>query len=115
MDAINLAYYNILPMRCLAGNVQDLAEHDFSYYDLGKVLDLMEDRFEEISKDGTLLLNEDYMMDMFSDFADKVDSFADCLQFMFTEKLNKAVGGCVSNDDKVLPYDELRAELFYPS
>ncbi len=32
---------------------------------------LIEDRFEEISKNGSLMLNEDYIMDMFSSIASK--------------------------------------------
>ena len=46
----------------------------------------MEDRYEEISSDGTLILNEDYMMDMLSLIAVKVDPFADYLEFLFTKK-----------------------------
>lgn len=41
------------------------------------------------------------MMDMVWDFANTVDSFADYLQFMFTEKPSKPVGGCVFIIDKV--------------
>ena len=104
-----------LPTRWLAGNAKDLGQYGFCYYDMGSVLDLMEDRFEEISSDGSLMMNEDYMMDMFSSIAIKVDPFAEYLEFMFTEKQSKPVTGCKSNDGKILPYDELRAELFYPS
>ena len=49
-----------LPTRWLAGNAKDLGQNGFSYYDIGLVLDLMEDRFEEISSDGSLMMNEDY-------------------------------------------------------
>lgn len=82
---------------------------------MGIVMDLMEERFEEFAEDGALLLNEDYLIKMFSNFADEADAFVDYLQFTFIEKLSKIVGDCVSNDDKVLPNDELQAELFYPS
>ncbi len=75
-----------LPIRWLAGNAKDLGQYGFSYYDVGSVLDLMEDRFEEISSDGSLMMNEDYMMDMFSPIAIKVDPFAVYLELMFTEK-----------------------------
>ena len=51
---------------------------------MGKLLDLMEDRFEEISKKGELLLDEDFMMDMLLEIADKVDPCATYLEFMFT-------------------------------
>jgi hypothetical protein len=32
---------------------------------------LIEDRFEEISENGSLMLNEDYMIDMFSSIASR--------------------------------------------
>ena len=96
-----------LPTRWLAGNAKDLDKYGFSYYDMVSVLDLMEDRFEEISKEGYLMMNEDYMMVMFSSIAIKVDPFAEYLEFMFTEKQSKPVTGCKSNDEKILPYDEL--------
>ncbi len=82
---------------------------------MGTLLDIMEDRFEEISKKGELLLDEDFMMDMFLGIADKVDPFATYLEFMFTEKQCQSVGRTNSEDGRVLPYDELCAELFYPA
>jgi hypothetical protein len=75
-----------LPTRWLAGNSTDLGNYDFIYYDIGKLLDIMENWFEEISKKGELLLNESFMMHMFLEIADQVDPFATYLEFMFTEK-----------------------------
>ena len=69
----------------------------------------MEDRFEDLK------MNEDYMMDMFSSIAIKVDPLAEYLEFMFTEKQSKSAAGCKSDDKNILPYDKLRAELFYLS
>ena len=45
---------------------------------------LTEDRFEEISKNGSLMLNKDYMMDMFSSIASKLIHLQIPLEFMFT-------------------------------
>ena len=52
-------------------------------------------------------------MDMFSSIADRVDPFKDYLDFRFTQKLSKRVDGSSSIEDKVLPFDVLRAEMFY--
>ncbi len=60
---------------------------------MGTMLDLMEECFEGIVEDGMLMLDESYMMDMFSSIADKVDPFKDYLDFMFTQKLSKRVNG----------------------
>ena len=48
------------PSRWLAGDARDLGHCDFIYYDMGLVLDLIKDQFEEISNDGLLMLNEIY-------------------------------------------------------
>jgi hypothetical protein len=104
-----------LPTRWLAGNSKDFGNYDFSYYHMGKLLGTVEDWFEEISKKRELLLDEDFIKDMFMEIADKVDPFATYLEFMFTEKESRIVGGMNSEDGKVLPYDELRAKLFYPA
>ena len=80
---------------------------------MAKLLDIMEDRFVEISINGKLMLDEDFMMALFVEIADKVDLFAKYVEFMFTEKQNKGIGGCQPKNDKVLLYDEL-PKLFYP-
>ncbi len=49
------------------------------------------------------MMNEDYMMDIFSSIAIKVDPFAEYLEFMFTEKQSKPVAGCKSEDEKFCP------------
>ena len=104
-----------LPTRWLARNTKHLAEFNFGYYNMETMLDLMEAHFEAIADFGTLMVNEDYMMNMFLTIADKVDPFNNYLQFMFTEQLSEPVGVCKSVEDKVLLHDELYAELFYPT
>jgi len=46
----------------------------------------MEDSFVEISNDDSLMMKKDCMMNILSSTAVKVDSFAEHLEFMFTEK-----------------------------
>lgn len=103
-----------LPLRWLAGNVQDLEEYGFGVLDMGWTVDLMEAAFEEIAKDGSKLLDEDFMMNIFKEIIDKVALFRDYLQFMFEEKQSSPVGSRWE-EDKVLPFDELRAAVFYPT
>ena len=82
---------------------------------MAKLFYIMEDRFVEISTNGELMLDEGFMMDMFVEITNKVDAFAKYLEFMFTEKQIKQIGGCTPENDKVLPYDKLQAELCYPT
>ena len=62
-----------LPTRWLAGKTEDLADHDFGYFDMGRVLDLMEDAFIKIADDGELFLDEEFMMNIFSPLAERVN------------------------------------------
>ena len=93
LQVLSIIHISIcLLSRWLTGNTRDLGNYGFGYYDMGKMLDVMEDRFDEISRNGDLLLNEDFMMIVFVEIVDKVDPFAEYLEFMFTEKQCKCVG-----------------------
>jgi hypothetical protein len=81
---------------------------------MGDVVD-MEDAMEEIAGDGKLMLNDDFVMNVFSKFQEKIDPFDEYLMFLFEEKLMNPIGGSTSVDDKMIPFDLMRAELFYPT
>ena len=104
-----------LPTRWLSANTRDLAEYGFGYFDLGKMLDLFDDAFEKIMDDGSLFLDEDFMMKILEDLEIKIDPFKEYVAFMFEEKKGNLVGGCTNEEDKVMPFDLLRAALFYPT
>ena len=103
-----------LPTRWLAGKTQDLSAYDFGYYDMGKALDLMETTFKSIVDDPKLILDEDFMMSIFSEISETVDPFQEYLTYMFEEKLSPTISKSTSIDDKVLPWDEVRCAIFYP-
>eukprot|EP00956_Cyclotella_meneghiniana_P040421 scaffold194930_cov35-Cyclotella_meneghiniana.AAC.1 len=103
-----------VPTRWLAGKSHELKEYNFGYYNMGKALDLMETAFESIINDGSLIYDEDFMMNsIFAEISDTVDPFREYLQYMWVKKSGYTVAG--PRDEKVLPVDELRAALFYPS
>mmetsp|Transcript_16339 Transcript_16339/g.35368 ORF Transcript_16339/g.35368 Transcript_16339/m.35368 type:complete len:195 (-) Transcript_16339:349-933(-) len=104
-----------LPSRWLSANTGDLQEYGFGYFDLGKMLDLFDDAFKEIMEDGSLFLDEDFMMKILDDLEIKIDPFKDYVEYMFEEKKGNLVGGCTPKEDKVMPFDLLRAALFYPT
>ena len=103
-----------MPVRWLAGNTENLAQYDFGAVSMGRTLDMLEDAFIKISSDGTLLLDEDFVMNIFSDIVDEVEPFDKYLHFMFNEKSSNPVGTS-DRDHKVQPYQLLREELFYPT
>ena len=56
-----------MPVRWLAGNTENLAQYDFGAVSMGRTLDMLEDAFVKIFSDGALLLDEDFVMNIFSD------------------------------------------------
>jgi hypothetical protein len=73
-----------------------------------------EDAFTKISSYGSLILDEDFMMTIFSDIVDEVEPFEMHLHFMFKEKASNPVG-TRAKEDKVQPYQLLCEELFCPT
>jgi hypothetical protein len=53
---------------------------------------LPEDAFTKISSNGLLILDEDFMMTIFSDIVDVVETFENYLHFMFKEKTSNPAG-----------------------
>jgi hypothetical protein len=67
----------------------------------------------KISCNGLLILDEDFMMTIFSDIVDEVEPFEKYLHFMFKEKASNPVE-TRAKEDKVKPYQLLWDKLFYP-
>ena len=61
------------------------------------------------------MLQEDFMMNIFCKLQDQIDPFDEYLTFVFEDKMSKPVSGSVALGNKVIPFDLLWAELFYPT
>ena len=48
---------------------------------MGDVVDTLEAAMEEVAGDGKLMLNEDFIMNIFSKFQEKIDPFDEYLMF----------------------------------
>lgn len=103
-----------LPLRWLAGNCGDLGEYGFGVADMPKVLDLMDQAFAEIIEDGDMMLDDDFMMEIFKPLARSIEPFQDYLTFIFEGKRSNRVGSR-AEEDKVLPWHLVREELFFPT
>jgi hypothetical protein len=75
---------------------------------------LPEDAFTKISSNGSLILDEDLILTIFSDIVDEVEPFEKYLYFMFKEKASNPVG-TRAKENKVQPYQLFHEELFYPT
>ena len=87
-----------MPVRWLAGKTEELAEYNFGYYDMGRVLDILEAAFEAIIEEPSKFLDEDYMMGLFSEIYEKVDPFDAYLAYMFEQKIGNVVENTKSDD-----------------
>jgi hypothetical protein len=101
-----------MPVRWLAGTTENLAQYDFGAVSMGRTLDMLEDAFFKVSSDGVLLLDKDFVMNIFSDIVGEVEPFDKYLNFMFNKKSSNPVA-TRNRDHKVQPYQLLREELFY--
>ncbi len=81
-----------IPTRWLAGKTQELGGFQFGVWDMGRMVDLMEDAFEKNACDGEMLLNEEFMMNIFQPIVNQVEPFAEYLEFIFEKKVAHALG-----------------------
>ena len=54
-------------MRWLAGNTHHLASYDWSVLSMSRAIDCVERALIQIEEDGSKLLDEDFMMNIFAD------------------------------------------------
>ena len=65
MSACNIARGNMHSNKMVRRQTQELAEFQFGVWDMGQIVDLMEDAFEKNANDGERLLDEQFMMNIF--------------------------------------------------
>lgn len=113
-----LHYKICMPLRWLAGNTHFLGQtgYDWSARSMGKAIDSLERALEHIELDGKLYLDEDFMNEIFDDIYVDDDGNAaplaplkDAMGYTMEEKQSERLDG-----SKVLSFDLLNAELFYP-
>ena len=93
-----------------------LTGFDWSSCSMGKAIDALYDACVELQQNGDLYLDEDFMNGMFDKiYIDSVGNPAplpplqETMKYQYEEKQTVAVDG-----SRVLPYDQLNTEMFYP-
>ncbi len=104
----------VVPMHWLAGKMHKLAHHNWSERSMGRAVDLMYNAFVEVESDGELMLNEDFIMGIFSPLYEELPEFNGYLEYFFEEKESNVIGSC-SQEDHVLAIDLAKCEVFYPT
>ncbi len=59
-----------IPTRWLAGKTPELAEFRFGVRDMGQTVDLMEEAFEKMANDREVMLDEEFIMNIFEPIVD---------------------------------------------
>jgi hypothetical protein len=103
----------VLPMRWLAGNTHKLAKYGWGECSMGRAITLLHDFFVEIQSDGSLLLEQDFIMNIFSPLYKEIPPLKQYLDYHFEEKEGNVIGSNKEHDC-VLAIDKSMAELFYP-
>ena len=107
-----------MPMRWLAGNTHSVGAvgYDWSSRSMGKSIDAIHDVMVTIENDGSMFMDENFMNSIFNNiYTDEdgndgpLEPLVEAMKYKFEDKITPAVDG-----SKVLPYDQLNAELFYP-
>ncbi len=80
---------------------------------MGRAITLLHDSFVEIQSDGSLLLEQDFIMNIFSPLYKEIPPLKEYLNYHIEEKEGNVIGSNKEHDC-VLAIDEAMAELFYP-
>jgi hypothetical protein len=98
----------VLPMRWLAGNTHKMAEYGWGECSMGRAITLLHDAFKEIQSDGLLLLDQDFIMNIFFPLYQEIPPLKQYLNYHFKEKEGNVIGSNKEHD-RVLAIDEAMA------
>ncbi len=56
----------VIPMRWLAGNTHKLSEYGWGECSMGRVITFLHDAFVDVQVDGLLMLDKNFIMNVFS-------------------------------------------------
>jgi hypothetical protein len=103
----------VLPMRWLAANTHELSKYSWGERSMGTAITLLHDAFVEVQHDGSLMLDEGFIMNIFSSLYNELLLLKQYLDYHLEEKEGNVIGSR-KEDDHVLAIDEAMAELFWP-
>ena len=104
----------VLPVRWLASNTHKLAHHGWGERSMGVVVDLLHAAMSKVQSDGSLLLDYDFIMNIFSPLYEKLPEFKVYLDYHLEEKEGNVIGSSKPKD-RVLAIDEALFEVFWPT
>jgi hypothetical protein len=103
----------VIPMRWLAGHNNKLSEYGWGERSMGRAITLLHDAFVKVQGDGALLLEENFIMKIFSPLYEEILPLKEYLYYHFEEKEGNVIGSHKVHE-RVLAINESMAELFFP-
>jgi hypothetical protein len=76
----------VLPMRLLAGNTHELSKYSWGERSMGRAITLLHNAFVEVQHDGSLMLDEGFIMNIFSFLYDELPPLKQYLDYHLEEK-----------------------------
>ena len=98
-----------LPLRYLTGACHKLGVHDFSFRSMGEVIDVLDEKLNEIVETPSLFIDHEFMSNIFKLFQERIPAFKEHLIYMFEEKVSPTV----DKKEKEIKLDKLMAKLFF--
>ncbi len=102
----------IFPLRWLTGNTHKQIECQWGERSMGRAVQLLYDAFVSIQENGSLLLDHDFIMNIFSSLYTELQPFKEYLDYHLEEKEGNVIGSDDA-EERVLA-TEAMAELFWP-
>jgi hypothetical protein len=102
-----------LPMRWLAAKTQELREWGWGTISNGDAIDTLREKMMGIVDDPTKVLDEGFMMNMFSKYIDALPPLQEYWDHLFKKKQMRLIGA--ESGATVLQFAQLRKQLFHPS
>ena len=104
----------VIPLRWLAGSTHTLAHRGWGERSMGKAYDLLHQAMVEIQANPPLLLDEQYVMNIFQPLYNQLPELKDYLNYYREEKLSNTMSS-FNAEDRVLAIDQAISEVFYPT
>ncbi|KAL7548461.1 hypothetical protein ACHAWF_016400 [Thalassiosira exigua] len=102
-----------IPIRWLAGKTHELRPYGWGPMSMGRVLDTLEEKMKTIARNPKKVLEEDFMMSMFSEYVDELPPLKEYLDLLFKKKQMCVIAR--KSGTKVVHLARLRKQLFTPT
>ncbi len=80
-----------MPFRFLAAKAHEFKEHDWGAADMSRVIDTLYYKLQELQENPSLILDENFMMNIFEEYQNELPPFKENWDLMYNKKKMKVV------------------------